>query len=96
MVERYGFLGAWAPPPASPRFAGCTPTSTANTARWCMALRRAPRERIDRLGGLNKPHVSFGKIQAQAYDTAAYKCAADDLLLGHGTEFSSMRSAPAS
>ncbi len=43
MVERYGFLGAWAPPPASPRFAGCTPTSTANTARWCMALPRAPR-----------------------------------------------------
>jgi hypothetical protein len=42
--------------------------------------------RIDRLGGLNKPHVSFGKIQAQAYDTAAYKCAADDLLLGHSVE----------
>ena len=29
---------------------------------------------------------SFGKIQAQAYDTAAYKCAADDLLLGHGVD----------
>jgi hypothetical protein len=42
--------------------------------------------RIDRLGGLNKPHVSFGRIQAQAYDTAAYKCAADDLLLGNKTE----------
>ena len=41
--------------------------------------------RIDRLGGLNKPHLFFGKIQAQAYDTAAYKCAADDLLaVGHG------------
>src|SRR5439155_12724108 len=39
-----------------------------------------------RLGGLNRPHVSFGKIQAQAYDTAAYKCAADDLLLGNRTE----------
>ena len=29
---------------------------------------------------------SFGKILAQAYDTAAYKCAADDLLLGKGVD----------
>src|SRR5262249_27037092 len=36
--------------------------------------------RIDRLGGLNEPHLIFGKTKAQAYDTAAYKCAADDLL----------------
>src|SRR5260370_10841046 len=39
--------------------------------------------RIDRLGGLNAPHLIFGKILAQAYDTAAYKIAADDLLLSH-------------
>src|SRR4030081_1895469 len=38
--------------------------------------------RIDRLDGLNAPHLVFGKILAQAYDTAAYKIAADDLLLG--------------
>jgi hypothetical protein len=38
--------------------------------------------RIDRLDGLNKPHLILGKIFAQAYDTAAYKIAADDLL-GH-------------
>jgi hypothetical protein len=36
--------------------------------------------RIDRLGGLNAPHLILGKIFAQAYDTAAYKIAADDLL----------------
>jgi len=40
--------------------------------------------RIDRLGGLNAPHLIFGKTKAQAYDTAAYKIAADDLLLGKG------------
>jgi len=40
--------------------------------------------RIDRLGGLNAPHVVLGRIQAQAYDVAAYKCAADDLLLAAG------------
>src|SRR5882724_9885225 len=39
--------------------------------------------RIDRLGGLNAPHLILGKILAQAYDTAAYKIAADDLLGAH-------------
>jgi hypothetical protein len=39
--------------------------------------------RIDRLGGLNAPHLILGKILAQAYDTAAYKIAADDLLGSH-------------
>jgi hypothetical protein len=42
--------------------------------------------RIDRLGGLNTPHLVFGKTKAQAYDTPAYKCAADDLLLAKGSE----------
>ena len=38
----------------------------------------------------------FGKIEAQAYDTAAYKCAADDLLLSAAASTScSTRSAPA-
>jgi hypothetical protein len=39
--------------------------------------------RIDRLGGLNTPHLILGKIFAQAYDTAAYKIAADELLAAH-------------
>jgi hypothetical protein len=39
--------------------------------------------RIDRLGGLNAPHLILGKIFAQAYDTAAYKIAADDILAAH-------------
>jgi hypothetical protein len=43
-------------------------------------------ERIARLGGLNEPHALFGKTVAQAYDTAAYKIAADDLLLSAGVE----------
>src|SRR5436190_6923137 len=40
-------------------------------------------DRLDRLGGLNTPHLILGKILAQAYDTAAYKIAADDLLAHH-------------
>src|SRR6201996_6477215 len=42
--------------------------------------------RIDRLGGLNAPHLILGKIFAQAYDTAAYKIAADDLLAAHNVD----------
>ena len=44
-------------------------------------------ERIDRLGGLNAPHLSFqNKILAQAYDTSAYKVAADELLAAAGVK----------
>jgi hypothetical protein len=41
-------------------------------------------QRIDALGGLNEPHSIFGRTLAQAYDNAAYKCAADELLLSRG------------
>jgi hypothetical protein len=43
-------------------------------------------QRIAQLGGLNAPHALFGKTVAQAYDTAAYKIAADDLMLSAGVE----------
>ena len=50
---------------------------------WCRASRPTCWIAIDRLGGLNAPHLILGKIFAQAYDTAAYKIAADDLLDPH-------------
>lgn len=41
--------------------------------------------RMSALGGLNEPHVLFGgKIAAQAYDNAAFKIAADELVLESG------------
>jgi hypothetical protein len=43
-------------------------------------------ERMRELGGLSEPHLIFGRIHAQAYDTAAFKCAADALLLACGAE----------
>ncbi|WP_069812427.1 FAD-dependent oxidoreductase [Streptomyces sp. TP-A0874] len=44
-------------------------------------------ERIDRLGGLRAPHLSFGeRVQAQAYDIPAYRSAADDHVLSSGAE----------
>ena len=50
---------------------------------WCRASPPICSARIDRLDGLNAPHLILGKILAQAYDTAAYKIAADDLLAAH-------------
>ena len=44
-------------------------------------------ERLERMGGLNQPHLSFqNKIQAQAYDISAYKIAADELLIASGVK----------
>lgn len=44
-------------------------------------------ERIDALGGLRAPHLSFAdRIQAQAYDIPAYRSAADGQLLSAGAE----------
>ena len=43
-------------------------------------------DRMRALGGLNEPHLIFGKISAQAYDTAAFKCAADQMLAAAGAE----------
>ncbi len=54
--------------------------SMARCIGWCRASPPTCFARIDRLDGLNAPHLILGKILAQAYDTAAYKIAADDLL----------------
>ncbi|MEU5702448.1 FAD-dependent oxidoreductase [Streptomyces aurantiacus] len=44
-------------------------------------------ERIDRLGGLRAPHLSFAdRIQAQAYDIPAYRSAADEHVLAAGAQ----------
>jgi hypothetical protein len=44
-------------------------------------------DRIDRLGGLRAPHLSFAdRIQAQAYDIPAYRTAADDHVTSAGAQ----------
>ena len=86
MVERYGFLGGMGTAAGVTNFCGLHANVHGEHRQVVHGIADELLARIDRLGGLNKPHVAFGKIQAQAYDTAAYKCAADDLLLGHGAE----------
>jgi len=86
MIERYGFLGGMGTAAGVTNFCGLHANVHGEIRQVVHGVADELLSRIDRLGGLNAPHVTFGKIAAQAYDTAAYKCAADDLLLGHGVE----------
>src|SRR6266550_4409481 len=83
LIERYGFLGGMGTAAGVTNFCGLHANVFGEMHRVVQGIASELLARIDRLGGLNAPHLIFGKILAQAYDTAAYKIAADDLLLGH-------------
>ena len=86
LVERYGFLGGMGTAAGVTNFCGLHANVFGQIKRVVHGVADDLLNRIDRLGGLNTPHSIFGKTLAQAYDTAAYKCAADDLLLASGAE----------
>ena len=81
LVERYGFLGGMGTAAGVTNFCGLHANVHGEIKQVVHGIADELLARIDRLGGLNAPHLVLGKIMAQAYDTAAYKCAADDLLL---------------
>ena len=84
LVERYGFLGGMGTAAGVTNFCGLHANVRGDFHRVVHGLSRELTDRIDRLGGLNwPPHVVFGRVMAQAYDTAAFKCAADDLIAAH-------------
>ena len=83
LVERYGFLGGMGTAAGVTNFCGLHANVHGNMHRVVQGIASDLMARIDRLGGLNAPHLVLGKILAQAYDTAAYKIAADDLLAAH-------------
>jgi FAD dependent oxidoreductase len=86
LIERYGFLGGMGTAAGVTNFCGLHANVYGEMHRVVQGIASDLLARIDRLDGLNAPHLIFGKILAQAYDTAAYKIAADDLLLGHKVE----------
>jgi hypothetical protein len=86
LIERYGFLGGMGTAAGVTNFCGLHANVHGDISQVVHGVADDLLARIDRLGGLNAPHIVFGKIAAQAYDTAAYKCAADDLLLGRGVD----------
>jgi hypothetical protein len=83
IVERYGFLGGMGTAAGVTNFCGRHANIHGEMHRVVQGIASDLLARIDRLGGLNAPHLILGKIFAQAYDTAAYKIAADDLLAAH-------------
>ena len=84
LVERYGFLGGMGTAAGVTNFCGLFANRFGSIDRVVYGIADDLLARIDALGGLKAPHTVFGKINAQAYDTAAYKIAADALLLSHG------------
>ncbi|MGV3569704.1 MAG: FAD-dependent oxidoreductase [Ramlibacter sp.] len=87
LVERYGFLGGMGTAAGVTNFCGLHANVHGDIRQVVHGVADDLLQRMDRLGGLNAPHSLFGhKIVAQAYDTAAYKIAADDLLLSAGVE----------
>ena len=83
LIERYGFLGGMGTAAGVTNFCGLHANVHGEMRRLVRGIASDLLDRIDRLGGLNAPHLILGKILAQAYDTAAYKIAADDLLAHH-------------
>src|SRR5260370_27248093 len=86
LIERYGFLGGLGTGAGVTNFCGMHANVFGEMHRVVRGIASDLLDRIDRLGGLNAPHLILGKILAQAYDTAAYKIAADDLLLSNGVD----------
>ncbi len=83
LIERYGFLGGMGTAAGVTNFCGLHANVYGEMRRVVQGIATELLDRIDALDGLNAPHLILGKILAQAYDTAAYKIAADDLLEHH-------------
>ena len=85
LVERYGFLGGMGTAAGVTNFCGLHANVHGEIRQVVHGVADELLARMARLGGLNEPHVIFaGKIAAQAYDNAALKIAADELVVGSG------------
>ena len=81
LVERYGFLGGMGTAAGVSNFCGLHANVFGNIRQVVHGIADDLLERMRGLDGLNDPHLILGKIHAQAYDIAAFKCAADALLV---------------
>jgi hypothetical protein len=81
LIERHGFLGGMGTAAGVTNFCGLYANVHSEHVQIVRGIADELLERIDRLGGLNRPHLVLGKILARAYDVPAFKLAADELLL---------------
>ena len=86
LIERYGFLGGMGTAAGVTNFCGLHANVHGDIRQVVHGVADDLLGRIEALDGLNAPHMIFGKTKAQAYDTAAFKIAADDLLLARGAD----------
>jgi hypothetical protein len=87
LVERYGFLGGAGTAAGLSTFCGLHANIAGEHRRVVLGLVDEILDRLERMDGLNAPHLSVqNRIQAQAYDISAYKIAADEMLLGAGVK----------
>lgn len=87
LVERYGFLGGMGTAGGVTNFAGLYGKRNGEMTQLVHGVVDELLARLDALGGLNKPQDGMqGRIRVRSYDTSAYKCAADQLLLDAGVQ----------
>ncbi len=86
LVERYGFFGGMGTAAGVTNFCGLHANVHGEIVQVVHGVADDLLAKMRALDGLNEPHLIFGRIHAQAYDTAAFKCAADALLLEAGAE----------
>ena len=87
LIERYGFLGGMGTAGGVTSFAGLYGRRRGVVQQLVHGVVDELLERIDALGGLNTPQDGLqGRIRVRSYDIAAYKCAADQLLLASGVQ----------
>lgn len=87
LVERYGFLGGMGTAGGVTNFAGLFGLVHGETRQVVHGIADDLLDRVDRLGGLNKPQQGLqGRITVRSYDVSTLKCAADDLLLSAGVQ----------
>jgi hypothetical protein len=87
LIERYGFLGGMGTAAGVTNFCGLHANVHGQIRQVVHGIADDLLARIAGLGGLCEPHLLFdGKIAAQAYDNAAYKIAADEIVAGSGAQ----------
>ena len=87
LLERYGFMGGAGTAAGLSSFCGLHANVHGEQRQVIRGYADELLERIDRLDGLNPPHLSFAnRIAAQAYDISAYKIAADEMLVEAGAK----------
>jgi hypothetical protein len=87
LVEHYGFLGGMGTAAGVTNFCGLHANVHGRIVQVVHGVADDLLARMRALGGLNEPHLLFkGKLAAQAYDNAAFKVAADALVLASGAQ----------